>query len=369
MSEADLRAAAEAAARGFALGGVVTSATPYGSGHIHDTFCVEFARGGAHAGVRQRAILQRMNERIFRDVPALMENIGRVTRHLAEKVAGEPESERRALQLIKTRAGGTWLRDEEGGAWRAYRMIERARTVDAVSGSEQAFEAGKAFGGFQQMLADLPTPRLHETIPDFHHTPKRFAALHGAIEADAAGRAKSAEAEIRFALSQEAKARVMLDAGLPERVTHNDTKINNVMLDEATGEGLCVIDLDTVMPGFAPYDFGDLVRTTTSLAAEDERDLSKVRLEWELYEALLRGYLSGTRDFMTKDERGLLAFGGWLITFQIGMRFLTDYLAGDRYFKVHRAGQNLDRARTQFALARQIEAGEERMNRLAERLS
>ncbi|HEV2214590.1 MAG TPA: aminoglycoside phosphotransferase family protein [Terracidiphilus sp.] len=368
MSEAELRPAAEAAARHFAMDGEPTSATPHGSGHIHDTFCVEFARDSVQAGLRQRAILQRMNERIFRDVPALMDNIDRVTRHLAAKVAGEPEDERRALRLIPTREGGTWLRDEAGDAWRAYHMIERARTVDAVTGPEQAFEAGKAFGGFQRMLADLPAPRLHETIPDFHHTPKRFAALKRAIEADAVWRAKTAAAEIAFALAQEPKARVMLDAGLPERVTHNDTKINNVMLDEATGAGLCVIDLDTVMPGFAPYDFGDLVRTVTSLAAEDERDLSKVRLEWELYEALLRGYLTATREFLTRDERGLLAFGGWLITFQIGMRFLTDYLEGDRYFKVHREGQNLDRCRTQFALARQIEAEAARMDRLAESL-
>jgi Phosphotransferase enzyme family len=368
VSEAELRPAAAAAARRFAIEGELTCAEPYGSGHIHDTFCAEFAGASAHAALGRRVILQRMNERIFRDLPGLMENIERVTKHLGGKVAGEPEPERRALRLIPTREGATWLRDEEGGAWRAYWKIERAKTVDAVSAPEQAFESGKAFGGFQQMLADLPAPRLHETIPDFHHTPKRFAALVRAIEQDAAGRAKTAEAEIAFALAQEPMTRVLLDAGLPERVTHNDTKINNVMLDELTGEGVCVIDLDTVMPGLALYDFGDMVRTATSLTAEDERDLSKVKMEFGLYEALLRGYLKAAGGFLSKEERSLLAFSGRLITFEIGMRFLTDYLDGDRYFKVHREGQNLDRSRTQFALARSIEAQEERMNRLVDTL-
>jgi Phosphotransferase enzyme family len=369
VSEAELKRAAEAAARKFAIGGELMRAEPYGSGHIHDTFCAEFALGTASPEPRQRAILQRMNEQIFHDLPGLMENIERVTKHVSAKVEDEPDSERRALRLIPTREGATWLRDEAGGAWRAYRMIERARTVDAVSRPEEAFEAGKAFGHFQKLLEDLPAPRLHETIPDFHHTPKRFAALLRAIEQDAAGRAKTAAVEIAFALEQEPMTRVLLEAGLPERVTHNDTKINNVMLDSETGEGLCVIDLDTAMPGLAPYDFGDMVRTATSRAAEDALDLSKVGMEFALYEALLRGYLSATSGFLTKDERGLLAFGGRLITFQIGMRFLTDFLEGDCYFKVHREGQNLDRCRTQFALARSIAEQEERMNRLAESLS
>ncbi|HEU5351761.1 MAG TPA: aminoglycoside phosphotransferase family protein [Terracidiphilus sp.] len=368
MSEAELGRAAEAVARRFAIDGELIRAEPYGSGHIHDTFCAEFAGGGTIPAARQRAIVQRMNEQIFRDLPGLMENIERVTKHVSAKVADEPDGERRALNLIPTREGGTWLRDEAGGAWRAYRMIERARTVDAVSRPGEAFEAGKAFGNFQRLLADLPAPRLHETIPDFHHTPKRFRALERAIGQDAAGRASTAAAEIGFALAQEPMTRVLLEAGLPERVTHNDTKINNVMLDNASGEGLCVIDLDTAMPGLAPYDFGDMVRTATCRAAEDERDLSRVGMEFALYEALLRGYLSATREFLTEEERELLAFSGRLITFEIGIRFLTDFLQGDRYFKVHREGQNLDRCRTQFALARSIAAQEERMNRLAETL-
>ena len=187
--------------------------------------------------------------------------------------------------------------------WRAYRFIERARTYDAVERPEQAFQAARAFGRFQQMLADLPAPRLHDTIPDFHHTPKRFAALEQAIAADVAGRAILAKAEIEFALARESITGVLLDANLPERVTHNDTKFNNVMLDDATGEGICVIDLDTVMPGLALYDFGDMVRTTTSPAMEDEQDLSKVTMQFPMFEALVRGYLSSAGGFLTKAEK------------------------------------------------------------------
>ncbi len=206
------------------------------------------------------------------------------------------------------------------------------------------------------MLADLPAPRLHDTIPDFHHTPKRFAALEKAIEADAANRARLAKAEIEFAMKNQAMASVLLDANLPERVTHNDCKLNNVMLDDATGEGICVIDLDTVMPGLALYDFGDMVRTTTSPAKEDERDLAKVNMQLPMFEALARGYLSSAAEFLTTDEKKFLVVSGKVITFEIGLRFLADFLAGDVYFKVHRENHNLDRCRTQFKLVESIAA-------------
>jgi aminoglycoside phosphotransferase (APT) family kinase protein len=237
-----------------------------------------------------------------------------------------------------------------------------------VESAEQAFKAARAFGEFQRQLADLPAPRLHDTIPDFHHTPKRFAALEAAIRADAAGRAKLARAEIDFALAHQPMTRVLLEANLPERVTHNDTKFNNVMLDEATGEGICVIDLDTVMPGLALYDFGDMVRTTTSPAKEDERDLTKVTMQFPMFEALVRGYLAAAGGFLTPAEKQRLAFSGKLITFEIGIRFLTDYLAGDVYFKVHRDGHNLDRCRTQFKLVESIAQQEDAMNKLVEKL-
>jgi aminoglycoside phosphotransferase (APT) family kinase protein len=259
--------------------------------------------------------------------------------------------------------------DEDGDYWRAYYYISGARTYDAVENCEQAFQAARAFGRFQDLLAGTPPPRLHDTIPDFHNTPKRFEALLAAISADTAGRSVTTKPEIEFALLREPIVSILQNANLPERVTHNDTKFNNVLLDDATGEGICVVDLDTVMPGLAPYDFGDMVRTTTSPTEEDEQDLSKVTMQFPMFEALVRGYLSSARGFLTKDEQRLLAFSGKLITFEIGIRFLTDYLSGDTYFKIHREGHNLDRCRAQFKLVQSIELQEERMERLVESLS
>jgi hypothetical protein len=349
-----------AIARHFQTQGEFVGAAPYGSGHINETYRVVFERDGT----RIRYIFQRINHHIFKQPLALMENVHRVTAHLAGKVAGEPDASRRALTLVPTRAGAAFFRDEAGNYWRAYLFIAGARTCDAVENPFQALSAARAFGRFQKLLADLPAPRLHDTIPDFHHTPKRFAALEKAIEADAVNRAKPAEREIGFALRRKAICGGLHEAGLPERVTHNDTKINNVLLDEATGEGICVVDLDTVMPGLALYDFGDLVRTATCPAAEDERDLSKVSLHLPMFEALLRGYWSATAEFLTPAEKKWLPLSGKLITFEIGIRFLTDYLAGDTYFKVHRDGHNLDRCRTQFKLVESIERQETAMNKL-----
>jgi hypothetical protein len=351
-----------AMARQFQIGGKFVSATPYGSGHINDTWCAVFHL----ASVSVRFILQRINHNIFKNPIALMENIQRVTSHLEAQVADEPDSSRRVFTLIPTRDGHAWYVDANGNYWRTYRFIEKARTYDAVESAEQAFQAARAFGRFQQLLVGLPSPRLHDTIPDFHHTPKRFMALEQAIAADMAGRAILAKSEIEFALAHQSIASVLLDARLPERITHNDTKFNNVMLDDATGEGICVIDLDTVMPGLSLYDFGDLVRTTTSPAEEDERDLSKVTMQFPMFEALARGYLTSAGGFLTKAEKQLLVCSGKLITFEQGIRFLTDYLAGDTYYKVHRDGHNLDRCRAQFKLLDSIERQEERMTRLVQ---
>jgi hypothetical protein len=352
----DLRAVA----RNFEIPGEFLSAEPYGSGHINDTYCVRFDQGGAH----MRYIVQRINHNIFTKPVALMENVQRVTAHLAKKLNREPDSGRRSLMLIPARDGAAYYRDAGGNFWRAYVFIEKARTYDAVESPQQAFEAARAFGQFQKLLADLPAPRLHDTIPDFHHTPKRFAALERAIEADEVNRARLAKPEIAFALRHKSITGRLLEAKLPERVTHNDTKFNNVMLDDATGEGICVIDLDTVMPGLALYDFGDMVRTTTSPAKEDERDLSKVTMQFAMFEGLARGYWASTADFLTAAEKQLLTFSGKLITFEIGIRFLSDYLAGDTYYKVHREGHNLDRCRTQFKLVESIEEQEEEMNKI-----
>jgi aminoglycoside phosphotransferase (APT) family kinase protein len=348
-----------AATRHFAIDGNFAGAAPYGSGHINDSYCAVFHQNGK----RVRYIVQRMNHHIFRNPVALMENVERVTAHLAQQLNGQSDGDRRVLSLIPTHDGNAWHMDEGGNYWRAYRFIENARSYDAVETPEQAYQAARAFGRFQQMLAGLPTPRLHDTIPDFHNTPKRFEALRQAITADVANRAALAKAEIDFALAHESIVGVLMAANLPERVTHNDTKFNNVLLDDATGEGICVIDLDTVMPGLAAYDFGDMVRTTTSPAMEDEQDLSKVEMNFSMFEALVRGYLDAAGTFLTNTEKRHLAFSGKLITFEIGVRFLTDYLSGDTYFKVHRDGHNLDRCRTQFKLVESIESQEDKMHR------
>ncbi len=348
----------------FQILGNFIGAEPYGSGHINDTYSVSFNQGGKVV----RYIFQRINHHIFKQPVALMENIQRVTDHLGKKLAGEPGSSSRLLTLIKTLGGAPFYRDDAGSYWRAYIFIEGARGYDAVESPAQAMAAARAFGRFQKLLADLPAPRLHDTIPDFHHTPKRFAALETAISNDVANRAKLARSEIEFALAHKEITGILLDARLPERVTHNDTKFNNVLLDEATGEGICVIDLDTVMPGLALYDFGDMVRTTTSPAREDEQDLSKVTMQFPMFEALARGYLSSAGDFLTLAEKQFLPFSGKLITFEIGLRFLTDFLAGDTYFKIHREGHNLDRCRTQFKLVESIKQQEPNMNKLVEEL-
>ena len=341
----------------FAFGGKVLSATPYGSGHINDTFLVLIEA----APNPRRFVLQRINHHVFKQPDLLMENVERVCAyaHAKLRAAGASDAHRRALRLIPTLKGKSWHVDDAGNRWRCYDFIEGATGHDVVRSAAQAEAAAKAFGAFQALLADLPGGRLHETIPGFHHTPGRYAHFQAALAADTHGRAASAVPEIAFALARAHEVSVVVDAlrdgTLPERVTHNDTKLNNVLLDDVTQEGVCVIDLDTVMPGSALYDFGDLVRTSTSPAAEDETDLSKVTMQLPMFEALVRGYLASARGFLTPREKELLPFAGKLITFEIGLRFLTDWLEGDTYFKVKRPSHNLDRTRTQFKLVASIE--------------
>lgn len=347
-----------AIAREFALAGEVVSASPYGSGHINDTYKVETGGGTA----ARRFVLQRINHHVFRRPDELMANVERVCAHAYAKLrsAGAPDADRRTLRLIPTKCGRSWHVDAAGNRWRCYHFIEGATGHDVVRSPAQAYAAAKAFGAFQALLADLPGERLHETIPDFHHTPARFARFQEALAKDAQGRAALAVPEIAFALARAGEVGVLVDAlragTLPERVTHNDTKLNNVLLDDVTQEGVCVIDLDTVMPGSVLYDFGDLVRTSTSPAAEDETDLSQVRMQFPMFEALVQGYLAAAGGFLTPKEKELLPFAGKLITFEIGLRFLTDWLEGDTYFKIKRPTHNLDRARTQFKLVESIEA-------------
>ncbi len=351
--------------RGFEVAGRFRSANPYGSGHIHDTYCVTFDDGDRE----ERIILQRINTTIFKNPVAVMENIERVTDHLRSQVADRTDADRRVLRLVPARSGVAWHVDPEGGYWRAYRFIDGANSFDAVSSARQALEAARAFGEFQRRLADLPGPRLHESIPGFHDSVQRFAAFERAVGEDVAGRCETARDQISFAMARRTLAGALLNAGLPERVTHNDSKLNNVLLDDATGEGICVIDLDTVMPGLAAYDFGDMVRTMTCPAAEDEHNLSRVTMDFELFEAVLRGYLDGAGSFLTAQERKSLIIGAKVIVFEQGIRFLADYLAGDTYYKVSRPEQNLDRCRTQFKLLDSIEQQEAEMTQLLHALA
>lgn len=354
-----------AVTRCFEVQGRFRSANPFGSGHIHDTYCVTFDDGDRE----ERIILQRINTVIFKDPVAVMENIERVTDYLRAQVASRTDADRRILRLIPATNGIAWHVDAEGGYWRAYRFIDGANSFDTVSSARQALEAARAFGEFQRRLADLPGPRLHESIPGFHDSVQRFAAFERVVGEDVAGRRETAREAISFAMARRPLAGALLNAGLPERVTHNDTKLNNVLLDDATGEGICVIDLDTVMPGLAAYDFGDMVRTMTCPAAEDEHDLSRVTMDFELFDAVLRGYLDGAGSFLTAQERKSLIIGAKVIVFEQGIRFLADYLAGDTYYKVSRPEQNLDRCRTQFKLLDSIEQQEAQMTQLLHALA
>ena len=341
----------------FDIAGTYVGEYPYGNGHINDTFCVVHEV----AGKEIRYIRQRINKNIFKNIPALMDNIGRVTRHQRKKFkeAGKKDIDSRVLTLVPSKTGEDYIIDSEGEYWRTYIFLEGLLTLETVKKTEHAFQAAKAFGEFQYQLADLEAPRLNETIPNFHHTQSRFETLIKAIEADEFNRAKNVQEEISFVMRREKIVDVLLKlqekGELPERITHNDTKLNNVLINAETGEGMCVIDLDTVMPGLALYDFGDMVRTATNTAEEDERDLSKVEMNIDMYNALVDGYMSTAGDMLTSKEIELLPFSGRLITFEIGIRFLTDYLENDTYFKIHRNKQNVDRCRKQFKMVESME--------------
>lgn len=354
----------------FQIYGEILHAETFKIGHINETYSATYDQGGN----RVRYIHQKINKNVFKEPPAVMKNLGRVTSHIRRKLEDQQAQDitRRSLIIIPTRDGQAYYFNGDGEYWRTFVFVEGTQTFEAVQSPKQAFEAGRAFGEFQHHLVDLPGDRLLETIPDFHNTRKRFKALQDAIEKDHYNRAKDAKPEIKFALDHEAIVDVILSAmekgKIPERITHNDTKFNNVMLDTKTGRAMCVVDLDTVMPGCALYDFGDMVRTTTSPTLEDEKDLSKVRMQMPMFKKLVEGYLSTAGPFLTKAEKSLIAFSGKLITFEIGIRFLTDFLSGDTYFRIHRPAHNLDRCRTQFKLVESIERQEDPMQKHADGL-
>ena len=350
-------------AAAFAVPGRWVSATPWGSGHINQTLLAVFEQDGRV----QRYIQQRINPLVFPDPSQVMENLKRVTTHQRAVLVGggAKDLDRRALQLVPTWSGALSFVDALGAHWRTYRFVEGASSHDVVRTPKDAELAAEAFGRFQAQLIGLPGPRLHETIPRFHDGRARMEALLAAARTDPCQRLSGCRAELDFVRAREA----MVDrlpslharGAIPERITHNDTKLNNVLFDDQTGEALCVIDLDTVMPGLVHYDFGDLARTATCAAAEDERDLSRVRAEPALFTALCEGYLRGAGSFLTPAECAELAFSARLLTLLIGLRFLTDHLAGDRYFKVHRESHNLDRCRTQLRLVASMEEERTRM--------
>ena len=331
----------------FALEGKVLSCAPYGSGHINQTFLVE-------TDVPRRYILQKINSTIFKDVPALMRNIDLVTSYLRAQGAGERET----LHLVPTVDGKAYLHNANGD-YRVYDFIEDSICLDRVQTAEDFMQSAVAFGRFQQQLKNFPADQLSETLPGFHNTVKRVENLRRAIAEDQMGRAKLVQREIDFALDQARYAGVMLDmlskGDLPLRVTHNDTKLNNVMLDAATRAPLCVIDLDTVMPGFSVTDFGDAIRFGASTAAEDETDLDKVWLDLDKFAAYTKGFLEGCGGLLDEREIMLLPEGAKMMTIECGMRFLEDYLRGDVYFKTAYPEHNLVRARTQFRLLKEMD--------------
>lgn len=359
MNHAPLPPDFPAVVRQFAAGGELCSAARYGNGHINETFVAVLAVGAAG----RRYVWQKVNDRIFKNVPALMENVRRVTEHVRAKARGSASeaAARRGLTLVPTVEGAAFARDAAGGFWRCYEFIDGAHTIDRVTNEAQARDAARAFGEFQAQLADLPGGRLHETIPNFHHTRSRFETLRRAMAEDRVGRVKEVAAEIDFALAREADTDVLLallaKGEMAERVTHNDTKINNVMLDDATGLAVAVIDLDTIMPGLPLYDFGEMVRTSASSTFEDDPEATRMHVRLPLFRALVEGYLgSAVGGVLNATERAHLGFAGKLMTYENGIRFLTDYLQGDTYYKIKHPRHNLDRTRTQFALVRSIEA-------------
>ena len=344
----------------FDIEGKVVTVSAFGSGHINDTFRVV-----TDAPDAERYLLQRVNHHVFKDVAAVMDNIKRVTDHLKTRYATEfkrqNEIDRRVLTLIPTKADESYHQDEQRNFWRMFILLDETRSYDIVETPQQAREGGRAFGQFQRLLADLDVGLIHEVLPDFHHIGYRLAQLNRAVVADREGRVKRVRAELAFINERERRMHAILDLAaqgrLPVRITHNDTKFNNVLLD-ADDRAQCVIDLDTVMPGYVAYDFGDAIRTIINRAAEDEADLDNVQLNIPLFEAYADGYFEEAHFFLTAGEVASLMEGVLLFPYMQAVRFLTDFLEGDHYYKVRHADHNLQRARAQLKLVSELESHE-----------
>ncbi len=331
----------------------------YGNGHINDTY---ISQSGDY-------ILQKINTKVFKDYNALMENIVNVTEFLKEKILAEGgDPDRETLTVVNTISGKSCHQTTTGEVFRVYKFIKNSRVINVPDNPTELYHAAKGFGKFQKMLDDFPADKLHESIPDFHNTPVRFKTFEDAVLADKVGRVDSVKDEIDFAMSQKPYVSIVCDGiadgSIPLRVTHNDTKINNLLFDKDSDDAICVIDLDTVMPGSLLYDFGDALRIGGATADEDETDLSKVMFNVEAFRYFTRGFVEQMHDSLTDKEAELLAFSAKLITLECGIRFLTDYLDGDNYFKIHRPNHNLDRARTQFKLVREIDNHMDELNEI-----
>ena len=338
---------------------ILDDSSNFGEGHINSTYLLNFSSG--------KYILQRINNDIFKNVENLMSNILLVTDHIGKKVisrGGNPERE--TIKFIMTKSGKPYVMGDDGSYFRLYKFIDDVDVYQMVENEEQFYSAAKAFGRFQNDLSDFKADKLYETIPNFHDTKKRFENLKAAIEADVVGRKKDVLGDIEFALLREKETNIVVEAikngEIPLRVTHNDTKLNNVLFKKGRNEALCVIDLDTVMPGSLLYDFGDSIRFGASSAVEDETDLDKVYCDLELFAAFTKGFLEEVGKNMTMKEIELLAFSAKLMTYECGIRFLTDYLSGDTYFRIHKPSHNLDRARNQFKLVADMESKMNKMN-------
>jgi thiamine kinase-like enzyme len=353
----------------FMFDGAFLKAEAYGLGHINDTYAVYFRQKD---GSSRRYILQRINHFVFKKPDELMSNISAITRYLREKIiqsGGDPTRE--TLTLIPTRDDGIFHQTENGDTWRAYVFIENALTYQIPENLDHVYNAARAYGNFQKLLSDFPATQLYETIPGFHNTARRFESFVSVIKTDPHNRAETVKEEIEFVLQRAEEMSVFVDlidqGELPVRVTHNDTKFNNIMIDDQSGQGICVIDLDTVMPGSLLYDFGDAIRSISNTANEDERDLSIVHFSLETYQRYTQGYLDAMRHSLIPVEIEQLAFSARLMTLECGLRFLADHIEGDIYFRTTRKDHNLDRCRTQFKLVEEMEAQFDQMTGIVDR--
>ena len=350
--------------------GKINGYKPITDGHINDTYVVEYLLDD---GAVAKYLLQRINTNVFKKPVELMENVMGVTAHLRNKiiaVGGDPMRE--TLTVYPAKDGKNYVMSDDGGCWRLYNFVDDTYSINELTNPEDFRNAALTFGNFQKLLADYPIETLHDTIPNFHNTPSRFNDFKTAVENNFSGRKEECLPEIEFVLAREKDCSVitdLLDSGvMPLKVTHNDTKLNNVLFDKKTNKGICVVDLDTVMPGSSLYDFGDSIRFGANTAAEDEKDLSKVSLSLEYFKAYVDGYLETAGDSLTKEEVDLLPFASKLLTFECGMRFLADFLNGDVYFKTEYPEHNLVRARTQFKLVADIEAKMDEMTAIVDEI-